>query len=162
MNTKFYSVEYASHPRWMVVDDNPDVLLLMQTALEKLGVGEVKYFRAPRAALAALRDDPAAFQFVITDLEMPDMSGIELYCRLRQLSPSLKVLLSTGSDILTETEAAQKGFCGLLRKPFSIPTLKSILIRAGLPSCSLRKRSGTESEKNFRQSFTQTMALTPA
>ncbi len=127
----------------MVVDDNANVLLLMQTVLEQLGVGEVKCFSRPRAALAAFKNNPEAFQFVITDLEMPDMSGIELHRRLRQLSPSLEILLSTGSDILTATEAAQKGFCGLLRKPFSLPTLKNVLTRTGFFS-SLKNQNHDE------------------
>jgi CheY-like chemotaxis protein len=63
---------------------------------------------------------------------MPDMSGIELCRRLRALSPSLKILLSTGSDILSDDEAVQKGFCGLLRKPFPLAALQNALEPATL------------------------------
>ena len=105
--------------------------------------------------------DLVPIALVVTDLEMPDMSGIELHSRLRQLSPSLKVLLSTGSDILTATEAAQRGFCGLLRKPFSIPSLINILRQVGLLG-SLKNRAGITVKRDFQKSCIESMSLTPA
>jgi CheY-like chemotaxis protein len=69
---------------------------------------------------------------------MPDMSGLELNSRLRKLSPTIKVLLSTGSEILTTSEARQKGFCGMLRKPFPIAALRRALEAAGVLKASAK------------------------
>ena len=64
---------------------------------------------------------PGAFDFVITDLEMPGLDGIELGRQLRAFSPTTKILLATGSGILTATEAVERGFCGLLGENHSFP-----------------------------------------
>ena len=93
---------------------------------------DLQCFYSPHAALATFADAPEAFDFIITDLEMPGMSGIEFGSRLRKLSPVIKVLLATGSGILTEAEAVQRGFCGLLLKPFPFESLRRTLDKAGL------------------------------
>lgn len=124
--------EQTSRQRWMVVDDNKDILILMRSIIPHCVDVDIQCFHSPHAALAAFTSAPKAFDLVITDLEMPDMSGLELSRRLWKLSPSIKVLLSTGSEILTGTEARQKGFCGMLRKPFLIASLRRVLEAAGV------------------------------
>ena len=124
--------ECGSRQRWMIVDDNKDVLSLMRGVVAKFVDADVQCFNSPHAALATFAAAPEAVDFVITDLEMPSMSGIELGERLRKLSPSLKVMLSTGSEIITDGEAAKKGFCGLLRKPFPFAALRNALVAAGI------------------------------
>jgi CheY-like chemotaxis protein len=114
-------------PRWMIVDDNQDILSLVRDIIARFSDVDVECFNSPQAALAVFEAEPDAFEFVITDLEMPDMSGIELCRRLRVFSPSLKILLSTGSEIISDEEAVQKGFCGLLRKPFPFAALQHAL-----------------------------------
>ena len=94
----------------MIVDDNKDVLSLMQAVIPQCVNADIQYFHSPHAALVTFAAAPEAVDFVITDLEMPGMSGIELGKWLHSLAPSLKVLLATGSEILTDSEAAQKGF----------------------------------------------------
>ena len=116
----------------MVVDDDRDILSLIRDIVARFGNVAVECFSSPQDALAAFEAEPDAFEFVITDLEMPGMSGIELSRHLRALSPSLKILLSTGSEILSDEEAAQKGFCGLLRKPFPLAALQNALEPATL------------------------------
>jgi CheY-like chemotaxis protein len=124
--------EDGNRPRWMVVDDDQDILSLIHDIIARFSAVDIECFNSPKEALNAFESKPGAFEFVITDLEMPDMSGIELCRRLRALSPSLKILLSTGSDILSDDEAVQKGFCGLLRKPFPLAALQNALEPATL------------------------------
>ena len=131
MKNSIIETEAASRPRWMIVDDNQDVLAWMRELVAKLVDADIQCFDSPHSALATFAAAPETVDFVITDLEMPGMSGLELGDRLRKLSPSLKVLLATGSEILTNREAAQKGFCGLLRKPFPFPSLRGALAAAG-------------------------------
>jgi CheY-like chemotaxis protein len=128
----------------MIVDDNKDFLSLIRGIIAEFADADVQCFHSPQAALVAFAFAPKAFDFVITDLEMPGMSGLELGARLRKLSPSLKILLATGSEILTAGEAAQKGFCGLLRKPFPFAALQRALAAAGLP-----ERAPENNSKNF-------------
>jgi CheY-like chemotaxis protein len=132
MKNLLVQIEVVSRPRWIIVDDNKDILSLMRGIVAKFVDADVQCFHSPHAALATFAAAPEAVDFVIADLEMPGMSGIELGDRLRKLSPSLKVLLSTGSEILTDGEAAQKGFCRLLRKPFPLAALRNALVAAGI------------------------------
>lgn len=121
-----------SRARWMVVDDNEGVLGLLGDLLEALGVAEVLRCRSAAEALAIFSAAPCRFQFVITDLEMPGMNGIELCRRLREIAPQLKVVLATGSGIANEAGARQCGFCGFLPKPFPAAELWRAIESAGV------------------------------
>ena len=133
--------ESVSRPRWMIVDDNKDVLSLMRAIVARCIDADIQCFHSPHAALATFTSAPKAFDFIITDLEMPDMSGIELGSQLRKLSPAIKVLLSTGSGILTTREARQKGFCGMLHKPFLLESFRHALEAAGVLKISTANNS---------------------
>ena len=90
----------ASSPtkaRWMIVDDDADILYLLSHLAAQMTDAEIGCFSSPQEAVAAFAEAPDKFQFVITDLEMPGMDGIQLCRRLRAISPGIKVLLSTGS-----------------------------------------------------------------
>ena len=121
----------SPHARWMVIDDNDGVLELLGDLLENLRGAEVCRFRCPVKALEEFSATPENFQFVVTDLEMPGMDGVELCRRLHAISPRLKILLTTGSQIITEVEAIQSGFCVLLPKPFPAHALLKAVETAG-------------------------------
>src|SRR5450631_569940 len=101
MKNSIAETEAAGEARWMIVDDNENILSLMRAIAERLGAVVIECFNSPKAALAAFRAAPEKFSVVITDLEMPGMSGIELCRELRKFSPAQKILLTTGSEILT-------------------------------------------------------------
>lgn len=118
--------------RWMVVDDNADILMMMHEWLSGLRGAEVECYDSPLAALSALRAAPDEFELIVTDFEMPDMDGIELGRQMRAHSPALKTFLATGSGAFTEAAARRVGFNGLLAKPFLPETLCAILTNAGV------------------------------
>ena len=78
----------------LVVDDQQAVLSVITEMLEEAGA-EVAPTDAPADVVEALRDDPGAWDMVITDYDMPDMSGDELAHQVRQQAPGLPVLLIT-------------------------------------------------------------------
>lgn len=122
----------ARRTRWMVVDDDDGVRDFVANVLEMRGEAEVARFRCPQEALTAFRAAPGEFEFVITDLDMPGMNGIELCRRLRALAPELKVVLATGNGATHEAGARQCGFFGLLAKPFPATAVWHILESAGV------------------------------
>lgn len=107
-------------------------MALLAKLLETLAVAEVQRCRDGTEALAAFTAAPDQFQVVITDLDMPGMSGIELCRRLHAVAPHLRIVLVTGSSVASEADARQSGFCGLLAKPFPAATLRRVLESVGL------------------------------
>jgi len=122
----------------MVIDDNQGVLELLGDLLEDLRAAEVCRYHSGEEALKAFNSASQDFQFVVTDLEMPGIDGIELCRRLHAVAPRLKILLTTGSQIITEFEAIRSGFCGLLPKPFPAGALRKAVETAGLFNHALR------------------------
>jgi CheY-like chemotaxis protein len=138
MKTKssFAGSSAGSPARWLVVDDNEDVLALMREIIAQIANAEVECFNTARAAVSAFAAAPESFGLVLTDLEMPEMCGIELCRRLHTVSPRLKILLATGNGIINEEEAGQRGFCGLLHKPFSPAALREAVKAAGMSNAA--------------------------
>ena len=134
MKSENYSDESAktARPLWMIVDDNEDILWLMREMAASFSNAEIVCFNSPQAALAAFKSEPESFELVITDFEMPEMNGVELCHRLRAILPTVKILLATGSGVISEEAARDEGFCGLLHKPFPFASLQRALAAAGM------------------------------
>jgi CheY-like chemotaxis protein len=77
----------------LVVDDEPDVLVLAMATLSKLGYRPIAANNG-RKALEILCDTPT-ITLLVTDLDMPHMHGIELVERARLLRPDLKILYTS-------------------------------------------------------------------
>lgn len=127
MNPTFAPTE---NRRWMLVDDNAEILLLLSAAIEMMAGAETECFNSPRSALAAFASAPEKYELVITDFEMPGMDGVELCRRMLALLPALKIFLATGNGFFTETMATSAGFLGLLYKPFQLEKLRAMLAAA--------------------------------
>ena len=113
--------------RWMIVDDNEDILRVMSAGLENLTRAEIECYNSPQSALAAFIRSPASYELVITDFEMPGMDGVELCRRLHAVNPEQKIVLATGSGFFTDAAARHAGFSALLNKPFPLTVLKAAL-----------------------------------
>src|SRR5438874_6662947 len=107
----------------LIVDDEPVITELISAALRK------DDFLCDTAAngaqaLEKLAADPAAF--VLTDVRMPVMSGLDLLEQIRLHYPDSFVLLLTGAaDVPTVVRAMRAGACDFLTKPFSLEELRS-------------------------------------
>lgn len=110
-----------SKPVIMVVDDDPLVLRLLKTILER--DYEVLAAADPAAALALLEgNDPQLF---ILDMQLPGMHGLDLVHLLRgsQLTPAIAV---TGGNVDSD-EVLAHGFNGYLLKPFKPAELRALV-----------------------------------
>ncbi|MGE5336330.1 MAG: PAS domain S-box protein [Gemmatimonadota bacterium] len=113
--------------RVLLVDDEPGVLEPMRELLTGWGL-TVTTASSGVEALAAYRNDPRAFDVVVTDHAMPAMTGIELASQLQALNTSLRWLLCTGfADDATTARAQAQGACTVLRKPVEPSELRSAL-----------------------------------
>ena len=112
----------------LVVDDEPQITRVLRTSLSSRGY-EVRSANDGESGL----DLVAAWQpdLVITDLSMPNMSGIELCRALRIKSQVPIIVLSVKGEERTKIEALDAGADDYVTKPFSINELLA-RIRAGL------------------------------
>jgi CheY-like chemotaxis protein len=123
MNTPPSGLSQTRRPRWMLVDDDALNVSLLGRLLGSYCEAEIECFHDGHAALAAFTSAPDTFDFIITDLEMPGMDGLELCRRMQAISPLIRILLTTANIEITRADAARAGFCGLLRKPFPLGAL---------------------------------------
>lgn len=117
--------------RILLVDDEPDILDFCREALTPLGY-QVTSHRDPESALTALQDDPQGFDLLVTDLNMPRISGLQLAEGLRPVRPDLPIVLITGfSRAIPPDRLESLGAVRLLPKPFSTGEL-ALAVRQAL------------------------------
>ena len=106
----------------VILDDNPGSLELLSTALSREGV-TIHIASRPTAALDLVRQYRP--QLVLTDLVMPEMTGLDVLSRIMEFAPATDVVLMT-AHYTTETavEAIRKGAADYLEKPIRIPVLR--------------------------------------
>jgi DNA-binding NtrC family response regulator len=112
----------------LLVDDERDFLHLL--AFEFCNVGfQVTAVDTGRAAVEAAQRQK--FDVAITDLKMPDMDGIEIMVTLKQIDPSLPVIMATGYlSEATRISVGEYGAYGYILKPFSFEDILSLVDRA--------------------------------
>ncbi|MBA3016185.1 MAG: response regulator [Proteobacteria bacterium] len=116
--------------RIMVVDDDPMIVTMLHSILERLG-HHVTPFLSSLDALTAFTSTPNDFDLLITDQTMPGLTGAELTVRVRALRPKLPIILCTGfSNVLSEDQAKALGITSYLTKPITINTLSDTVQEA--------------------------------
>jgi len=113
----------------LYVDDEQAIVFLMKRLLERQGY-RVSAFTDPQEALAAVRAYPDQFDLVVTDYNMPGMSGLEVAQALREICPDLPVVLASG--YITEELRAQAPAAGIrevIYKPNTVDELCGAVAR---------------------------------
>ena len=105
----------------LVVDDEPGVLDLVKTILQRQGYRVLTASSGPKALDTCERH--GAVDLLLTDVMMPEMSGFELVRGMRDLHPDLPVLYMTGGMIGGFATDEVDSRCNLLKKPFNSRTL---------------------------------------
>jgi two-component system chemotaxis response regulator CheY len=125
----------AADPRFLVVDDFATMRRVLRGLLRESGWNRVEEAGDAAAALARLKAE--RFDFVICDISMPTMSGLELLKAIRAV-PALRelpVLMLTAEARRQEILlAAQHGAVGTIVKPFGRELLEAQIRRGFLTS----------------------------
>lgn len=111
----------------MLVDDDPDTLTVLKMVLESWRAA-VDAFSKPCDALEAFAKQPQAYDIVITDIRMPQMTGIELAGKIRAIRPGQLVVFISAFEYDQETFGASTGgkiVEDLVRKPVDVQILCS-------------------------------------
>ena len=112
-----------------VVDDDPKIGALFATVLARDGYA-AKGFTTAEALLQTI-DDGTVPDLVLTDLMMPDISGMQLIEALRTRSVTAPVIVMTAhSSVQTAVEAMRTGAFHYLQKPVNLEEMRALLAKA--------------------------------
>ena len=85
-----------THNRLLIVDDDEDILQSFKEFFTALGHYDVKIATNGLDALKILKENSKKFHALITDLVMPNISGVGLITITRKISPETKIIAITG------------------------------------------------------------------
>ena len=80
----------------LIVDDEPDITLTLGTGLEKGGY-DVDSFDDPMIALSNFKPD--IYDLLLLDIKMPNMTGFELYRKVKEIDSKVKVCFITDGEM---------------------------------------------------------------
>ncbi len=107
----------TGNERILVVDDERSIVNLLASSLGKLGY-RVSGTTSSVEALALFQENPDAFDMIITDQTMPQMTGLELGRHIRDKRPEMPIIICSGySSMLSEKEAGELGVTAVFTKP---------------------------------------------
>ena len=106
----------------LLVDDEAYILDVGARMLGKMGYTVVKA-DCGETAIRRFRENAADIDLVILDMIMPDIGGGEVFDRLRDIRPDVKVLLASGYSLGDAAAIIGRGCNGFIQKPFSMKKL---------------------------------------
>lgn len=131
--------------RSLVVDDDRRVASVLGRALDAIGWSSWVHVEG-RAALLTFRAELEAgrpIALVITDLEMPGLTGLEVAAEIQALAPNTIVILHTGrGDRLPSGGALPPGVDYVLAKPAKLAEIRQILTRFFGPDACAPSKQG--------------------
>lgn len=114
--------------RILLIDDEANLRMILEATLQRGGF-DVQAFESFTAAKLAL--DTQDFDVVLTDLQMPEASGMEVLAYCRSYSPDLPVILITAfGTVERAVSAMQMGAFDFILKPFQNDELFRVLSKA--------------------------------
>ena len=114
----------------LVVDDEPDVEVLFRQQFRRdlrAGRFNMEFAQSAPAALQCMTDaGDASLILILSDINMPGMSGLELLPKAKALRPDVPVIMITAyGDAETKRNALEGGAEALLTKPIDFGSLRS-------------------------------------
>ena len=111
----------------MVVDDERDILSIVKRGLESKNRFQVETFIDAESALESLKENSGDYyDLVLTDIRMPKINGFELYRRIKESNPHMKIVFITAFEINKEEFSKvipSVDVIDFISKPVSMSTL---------------------------------------
>jgi two-component system, OmpR family, response regulator ChvI len=129
----------------MVVDDEPDTVFTYKHILSAEGYN-VQPFTDPQEALkyfVQLPDPSSYYQLVLLDIRMPRLNGLQLFYRIKSISPNTKIMFASALDIAEELTSILPDlkYDDIIKKPlrreYFVNKINSVLNRQTVQSESL-------------------------
>lgn len=114
----------------LVVDDEPDVEALFRQHFRRDlrdGRFTMEFAQSAPAALRCIGDaGPASLILILSDINMPGMSGLELLPKAKEIRPDVPIIMITAyGDADTKRKALEGGADALLTKPIDFGALRN-------------------------------------
>jgi two-component system response regulator PilR (NtrC family) len=127
--------------RVLVVDDEPGLREMLSILLRREGM-DVTVAPGFATAKEAIRSSPAPFALVLTDLVMPDGSGLQLLAAAKERNPATEVIVMTAhSTVEAALDAMRRGAYDFVAKPFQTAELRLLVGRALEKSAIVRENA---------------------
>jgi len=117
----------------MLVDDEPSILDLTERHLEKMGYSNITPCLSGQSAMEKYQENNNSFDIIISDLNMPEMNGVELLRHLSDEDYRGGIILLSGEDkrileVAKDLARARKlNVIGYISKPFKRESLELLL-----------------------------------
>jgi PAS domain S-box-containing protein len=107
----------------LVVDDEPSIVYMTAQMLRRMGY-HVEAKVSPHEAIELLQSGSQKIDLVISDMTMPQMTGIQLFEKVKKIRPDIPVIICTGhSDLINHKKAKELGIAALAMKPITRQTI---------------------------------------
>lgn len=117
----------GQNERILFVDDEQSLAEIGKKMLEMLGYS-VDSRTSSVEALACFQENPARFDLVITDMTMPNMTGLQLAKKIRALRPRIPIIICTGfSENINEDNFRSLGIDGYVMKPIIMKKIAEVI-----------------------------------
>jgi two-component system response regulator PilR (NtrC family) len=144
----------------LVVDDDPSLRNMMSIVLKKEGY-DITTVDSAQSALNILKKEDVGL--LISDIKMPEISGIELLRKVKSIQPDMPVLMITAySSTNDAVEAMKLGAEDYISKPFNLDELKIIIHKALYKKSIERENVELKAQLTEREQFENIIGKTPS
>jgi DNA-binding NtrC family response regulator len=135
------TADSARPGRILLVEDDHEAAYFAVHVLTTMGRFDVTHTSDPRVALQRVRTEP--WDLVLTDLDLPVMSGLDLLTAVRGVAPALPVAVITAATALDPAmDAARRQAAAFLPKP--VPADRLVAVAAALIGDGGGRESGAQ------------------
>ncbi len=135
----------------LIIDDDVTFCLMLQTLLEKNKYRVTTVF-SPIEAKRIIQEKE--FDIVMTDLRMPDMSGMDLIRLIKNQAPASQIIMMTGyADIATAIESIKKGAFNYIPKPLNPDEVLNVIKEALQAASNKTATSVNESKRETTSDY---------
>lgn len=110
----------------LVADNELTIRKVVETLLKRTGL-RVLLAEDGAEAVELFKQHATEIRFVLLDLTMPKLDGVEVLAELRRIQPGVKAILMSGYDAANVTErSVTEGFVAFIAKPFGLQKLAEL------------------------------------
>ena len=136
-------------PNWRAIDDDASMRGALEGLFDSVGLDTCSYAAAGEFLAARLVDKPG---FIVIDVRLPDINGLDFHRRLIELGVRLPVVVITGyGDIPMSVRAMKRGAVDFLSKPFKDQDMLDAVMAA--IERDRRRRTVDDDVSQMRQRF---------